>query len=117
MVMLVIIVFACIMYVIEGPKNGFVSIPMSIYWAVVTITTVGYGDLVPQTPAGRFIASFGMLVGTQSSRSRLRSLRVNYGSASMSNASGIRRCRGTVPYAPNRDTASTHSSVDTAAPR
>lgn len=63
MVMLVIIVFACIMYVIEGPKNGFVSIPMSIYWAVVTITTVGYGDLVPQTPAGRFIASFGMLVG------------------------------------------------------
>ncbi len=63
MVMLVIIVFACVMYVIEGPKNGFVSIPMSIYWAVVTITTVGYGDLVPQTPAGRFIASLGMLVG------------------------------------------------------
>ena len=63
MVMLVVIVFACIMYVIEGSNSGFESIPMSIYWAVVTITTVGYGDIVPQTPAGRFIASFGMLVG------------------------------------------------------
>jgi voltage-gated potassium channel len=63
MVMIVVVVFACVIYVIEGPKNGFDSIPMSIYWAVVTITTVGYGDLVPQTPAGRFIAGFGMLVG------------------------------------------------------
>ena len=63
MVMIVVVVFACIIYVVEGPQNGFDSIPMSIYWAVVTITTVGYGDLVPQTPAGRFIAGFGMLVG------------------------------------------------------
>jgi voltage-gated potassium channel len=63
MVMIVVVVFACIIYVVEGPANGFDSIPMSIYWAVVTITTVGYGDLVPQTPAGRFIAGFGMLVG------------------------------------------------------
>ena len=63
MVMLVVIVFACIMYVIGGANSGFESIPMSIYWAVVTITTVGYGDLVPQTPAGRFVAGFGMLVG------------------------------------------------------
>jgi len=63
MVMLVVVVFACVIYVIEGPAHGFVSIPVSIYWAVVTITTVGYGDLVPQTPAGRFVASFGMLVG------------------------------------------------------
>jgi voltage-gated potassium channel len=63
MVMIVVVVFACIIYIFEGPENGFESIPMSIYWAVVTITTVGYGDLVPQTPAGRFIAGFGMLVG------------------------------------------------------
>jgi len=63
MVMLVVVVFACIIYVIEGPAHGFTSIPLSIYWAVVTITTVGYGDLVPQTAAGRFVASFGMLVG------------------------------------------------------
>ena len=63
MVMVVVVVFACVMYVIEGAGSGFESIPMSIYWAVVTITTVGYGDLVPQTPAGRFVAGFGMLVG------------------------------------------------------
>ena len=63
LVMLVVVVFACVIYVIEGPAHGFTSIPLSIYWAVVTITTVGYGDLVPQTAAGRFVASFGMLVG------------------------------------------------------
>lgn len=63
MVIIVVIVFACTIYVIEGPEHGFTSIPMSIYWAVVTITTVGYGDLIPQTSLGRFVASFGMLVG------------------------------------------------------
>ena len=63
MVMLVVVVFACIIYVIEGPAHGFTSIPLSIYWAVVTITTVGYGDLAPQTAPGRFVAGFGMLVG------------------------------------------------------
>lgn len=63
MVLLVMVVFASVIYVIEGPESGFVSLPVSIYWAVVTITTVGYGDLVPQTPAGRFIAGAGMLVG------------------------------------------------------
>lgn len=62
-VIIVVVVFACTLYVIEGPEHGFTSIPMSIYWAVVTITTVGYGDLVPQTNLGRFVASFGMLVG------------------------------------------------------
>jgi voltage-gated potassium channel len=63
MVIIVVVVFACTIYVIEGPQHGFTSIPMSIYWAVVTITTVGYGDLIPQTNLGRFVASFGMLVG------------------------------------------------------
>jgi voltage-gated potassium channel len=63
MVMLVVIVFGCVIYVIEGPAHGFVSIPVSVYWAVVTITTVGYGDLVPQTMAGRLVAGLGMLVG------------------------------------------------------
>lgn len=63
MVMIIVVVFACLIYVVEGPENGFDNIPMSIYWAVVTMTTVGYGDLIPQTALGKTIASFGMLVG------------------------------------------------------
>lgn len=56
-------IFGCVMYVIEGPQNGFNTIPMSIYWAIVTITTVGYGDVVPHTALGQSIASLGMLTG------------------------------------------------------
>ena len=51
------------MYVIEGPERGFRSIPVGIYWAIVTITTVGYGDVAPVTPLGRFMASVVMLIG------------------------------------------------------
>ena len=51
------------MYVIEGPESGFRSIPIGIYWAVVTITTVGYGDVAPVTPLGRCVASLVMLLG------------------------------------------------------
>ena len=56
-------VFASILYVTEGPENGFTDIPTSIYWAVVTLTTVGYGDIVPVTGLGKFIASFLMIAG------------------------------------------------------
>jgi voltage-gated potassium channel len=56
-------IFGCLMYVVEGPQNGFSTIPKSIYWAIVTITTVGYGDVVPHTPLGQFLASIGMLIG------------------------------------------------------
>ena len=52
-----------IMYLVEGEKNGFTSIPTSIYWAIVTLTTVGYGDISPQTPVGQFIASLVMIMG------------------------------------------------------
>ena len=62
-VMVTVVVFGCLLYVIDGPEHGFVSIPMSIYWAVVTITTVGYGDVVPGTPRARVVASMGMLIG------------------------------------------------------
>ncbi|MEH0761558.1 ion transporter [Vibrio sp. 16] len=62
-VAILVTIFGALIYVIEGPKNGFTSIPQSIYWAIVTITTVGYGDLIPQTAFGKAIASVTMLLG------------------------------------------------------
>ncbi|MGS0728612.1 potassium channel family protein, partial [Shewanella sp. 0m-11] len=62
-VSLIVVVLSAIMYVVEGPYNGFSSIPKSIYWTIVTITTVGYGDITPQTPLGQAIAAFTMLLG------------------------------------------------------
>lgn len=56
-------IYGALMYLIEGSENGFTSIPRSIYWATVTITTVGYGDISPQTPLGQGLATFIMLTG------------------------------------------------------
>jgi len=56
-------IFGSVMYVIEGPENGFTSMPKSIYWAIVTMTTVGYGDISPHTPVGQAIASIVMIMG------------------------------------------------------
>ena len=56
-------IFGSIMYLVEGAANGFTSIPRSIYWAIVTITTVGYGDIAPKTELGQALASFAMVVG------------------------------------------------------
>jgi voltage-gated potassium channel len=58
-----VVLIGALLYVIEGPSHGFRSIPVGIYWAVVTITTVGYGDVAPVTPLGRFLASVVMLLG------------------------------------------------------
>ena len=58
-----VIIIGAIMYVVEGEKNGFTSIPKSIYWAIVTLTTVGYGDISPHTPLGQFFASIIMIIG------------------------------------------------------
>lgn len=55
--------FGCLMYVVEGPSNGFSSIPKSIYWTIVTITTVGYGDITPHTILGQLISTLAMLTG------------------------------------------------------
>jgi len=57
------ILIGSIMYVVEGEENGFTSIPTSIYWTIVTLTTVGYGDISPATPLGQFIASLVMILG------------------------------------------------------
>jgi voltage-gated potassium channel len=62
-VLVLIIIFGALMFVIEGPENGFTNIPVSIYWAIVTITTVGYGDIAPQTSLGQFVAAFAMICG------------------------------------------------------
>lgn len=56
-------VFGALMFVVEGPEHGFTSIPVSVYWTIVTITTVGYGDIIPQTTLGKIIASLAMLTG------------------------------------------------------
>lgn len=63
MMMVITTIFGCLVYVAEGGRNGFENIPVSIYWAIVTITTVGYGDVVPHSVIGRTIASIGMLIG------------------------------------------------------
>lgn len=62
-ILILVILLGGIMYVIEGGENGFVNIPVSIYWAVITLTTVGYGDIVPVTNLGKFVSAFIMLLG------------------------------------------------------
>jgi voltage-gated potassium channel len=62
-VVTIVVLLGTVMYVVESPENGFTSIPQSIYWAVITVTTVGYGDIVPQTVLGKFISSFAMIIG------------------------------------------------------
>lgn len=62
-VTIVILCMGSVLYVIEGPENGFTSIPTSMYWAVVTMTTVGFGDITPQTPLGQFISACVMILG------------------------------------------------------
>lgn len=60
-IIFIVIIVGAMMYIIEGPENGFNSIPESMYWSIVTISTVGYGDISPQTVLGKFFASLLML--------------------------------------------------------
>ena len=62
-VLMVVVVMGTVMYVVEGPANGFTSIPTSVYWAITTMTTVGFGDITPKTDLGRLISSAMMLLG------------------------------------------------------
>lgn len=62
-VLIAVVILATLMYLVEGPANGYTSIPTAIYWAIVTLTTVGYGDISPRTPLGQVIASVVMILG------------------------------------------------------
>lgn len=62
-VLMVVLIMGTVMYVVEGPANGYTSIPTSMYWAVTTMTTVGFGDITPKTDIGRLIASLMMMLG------------------------------------------------------
>jgi voltage-gated potassium channel len=62
-VLTLVMIFGALMYVVEGADNGFTSIPRSIYWAIVTMTTVGYGDISPQTGLGQALAALIMIIG------------------------------------------------------
>lgn len=62
-VLTIVVVVGSMMFVIEGPEAGFTSIPRGVYWAIVTLTTVGYGDIHPLTPHGQFLASLVMIMG------------------------------------------------------
>jgi voltage-gated potassium channel len=62
-VMTLVVIIGALIYVVEGEENGFANIPVSVYWAIVTLTTVGYGDLSPQTPFGKMLAAVVMVGG------------------------------------------------------
>jgi voltage-gated potassium channel len=62
-VIVISVLLGTVMYIVEGPTHGFTSIPHSVYWTIVTLTTVGYGDISPGTPLGQFIATLIMIIG------------------------------------------------------
>lgn len=62
-VLTIVLIMGTLMFVIEGPEHGYTSIPVGMYWAIVTLTTVGFGDITPQTPVGQLLASLIMLMG------------------------------------------------------
>lgn len=62
-VLTIVLIMGTLMFVVEGPESGYTSIPVGMYWAIVTLTTVGFGDITPQTPVGQLLASLIMLMG------------------------------------------------------
>jgi voltage-gated potassium channel len=62
-ILTIVVIFGSAMYLIEGPENGFTSIPRGVYWGIVTLTTVGFGDITPQTPLGQMVAAVVMIMG------------------------------------------------------
>ena len=86
-VLVLITIFGTLMYLIEGAAHGFTSIPRSVYWAVVTMTTVGYGDIAPQTTLGQILAGAVMLLGYS-----IIAVPTGIVSAEMARSVGGRRC-------------------------
>ena len=62
-VIILCVIMGTLMYIIEGPESGFTNIPVSIYWTIVTLTTVGFGDITPVTPFGQFLSAVIMILG------------------------------------------------------
>jgi voltage-gated potassium channel len=62
-VLTLVLILGSLIYLVEGASHGFTSIPKGVYWAIVTVTTVGYGDITPQTPVGQLLAAFAMILG------------------------------------------------------
>jgi voltage-gated potassium channel len=62
-ILTIVVIFGSAMFLIEGPENGFTSIPRGVYWGIVTLTTVGFGDITPQTPLGQAVAAIVMIMG------------------------------------------------------
>ncbi|MGK4567702.1 ion transporter [Flavobacterium sp. 3HN19-14] len=62
-VIILCVILGTVMYIIEGPESGFTSIPVAVYWTIVTLTTVGFGDITPQTPFGQFVSMVIMILG------------------------------------------------------
>ncbi|GMA16346.1 ion transporter [Deinococcus metallilatus] len=91
-VLTLVTIIGALMYVIEGPANGYTSIPTSIYWAIVTLTTVGFGDITPKTPLGKGLASLAMILGYG-----ILAVPTGIVTVSLSRAQGRRRSERTCP--------------------
>ncbi len=93
-VLTLVIILGSLMYIIEGEEHGFTSIPRSIYWAIVTLTTVGYGDISPQTPLGQALSSLVMILGYSIIAVPTGIVTVEAARASQEEKSRQRRCPG-----------------------
>jgi voltage-gated potassium channel len=92
-VMLVVVVMGTLMYVVEGPAHGYTSIPLSVYWAITTMTTVGFGDITPKTDLGRVIASVMMLVGWGTLAVPTGIVSAEFAAQSLRRETTVRTCR------------------------
>lgn len=91
-VLMIVLVVGTLMYVVEGPQHGFTSIPTSVYWAITTMTTVGFGDITPKTDLGRFISSAMMLLGWGTLAVPTGIVTAEMSAQRMQQASGLRIC-------------------------